>query len=628
MSVVGAVRQIRIAFGGDAKGLQRSSKDGQRALDSWGAKFQDWNRKAVQASTAVIAGAVAVGRDFINLAREAEQSIGAVDSVFKDNAAQVHDWAKNADESLGLSEHAYRSLSTVLGAQLKNMGVAQDDVAGSTNDLITKGADLAAMFGGTTSEAVEALSSLLRGETDPIERYGVSMKEADIAARMAADGTDKLTGEQKKNARTAAIMALLTEQTADATGQFGRETGTAAGQAQIAAAQWENVRTELGMKLLPLYTKFMSFLSGTVMPFMREHQGMIEKIAVAVVGLAAFVLTMNAAYKVFQATMIAVTAVTKAYTAVQKILNLVMRANPIGLIITAIAALVAAIVAIATKTKWFQNIWKAVWGGIKSVTSAVGNWFKSTFGPVIRGVMDGVKKAISALRTAFSTVFGGIRTYLKNTLAFFKALFTGDFATMKKIGLNMLNGLFGAFKSIGNKIRSVVSTAFNAIKGSMGGALSSAASFVRGKLDQIGGFFSSLPGRIGGVFRNIGNIISSPFRSAFNGIRSFWNSTIGGFGFTTPEWLPGDPKNFRIPYMASGGRMRANQPYMVGEIGEELFVPDTAGRLLPHSQSGGDIQVNVMLSREAIAGIAQVEVRKGNRMIKRAVVSGAMRAAA
>src|SRR5690606_19832279 len=125
-----------------------------------------------------------------------------------------------------------------------------------TNDLVGLGADLAATFGGSTSDAVSALSSLLRGERNPIERYGVSMNEATVKAKMAALGLDGLTGEAEKNAKLQATLAILTEQTADAQGQFAREADTAAGAAQIATAKQEDMRAKIGTGLLPIYTKF------------------------------------------------------------------------------------------------------------------------------------------------------------------------------------------------------------------------------------------------------------------------------------------------------------------------------------------------------------------------------------
>ena len=67
-------------------------------------------------------------------------------------------------------------------------------------------------------------------------------------------------------------------------------------------------------------------------------------------------------------------AATAAWTGVQWLLNAAMTANPIGLIVLAIVALVGIIVLIATKTTWFQTIWNAIW-------SKIGGWFSSGAAP-------------------------------------------------------------------------------------------------------------------------------------------------------------------------------------------------------------------------------------------------------
>src|SRR5699024_12874847 len=65
-------------------------------------------------------------------------------------------WGKNAAKSVGLSSNAYNQSASVVGAMLTNYGVANDKVASSTNSLIGYASDLAAMFGGTTQEAVRS----------------------------------------------------------------------------------------------------------------------------------------------------------------------------------------------------------------------------------------------------------------------------------------------------------------------------------------------------------------------------------------------------------------------------------------------------------------------------------------
>ena len=71
---------------------------------------------------------------------------------------------------------------------------------------------------------------------------------------MAADGTDKLTGEAKTAAQAQTVLALATEQAAGANGQFAREADTAEGAAQRSAAQYENAKAAIGQGLLPVMT--------------------------------------------------------------------------------------------------------------------------------------------------------------------------------------------------------------------------------------------------------------------------------------------------------------------------------------------------------------------------------------
>ena len=115
---------------------------------------------------------------FVKEAGDLEQSLGAVDAVFKDSAGSIHNWAQAASTSVGISRNEYNQFASVLGSMLKNAGTPMDQLGDKTNKLITLGADLASMYGGTTADAIEAISAALRGEMDPIERYGISLNDA------------------------------------------------------------------------------------------------------------------------------------------------------------------------------------------------------------------------------------------------------------------------------------------------------------------------------------------------------------------------------------------------------------------------------------------------------------------
>ena len=199
-------------------------------------------------------------------ASDLEQSMGAVDAVFKQNSQQIKNWSVQAAGNVGLTTVQYQTLATVLGSSLKNGGMALDEVAGKTNDLITVGADLSSMFGGTTQEAVEAMTSALRGETDPIERYGVSLSAAKVEAEALAMGAKKVNNELPQQAKQAAILSLIQKQTADSTGNFARETDTFAGGVAVLTATWSNFTTQLASYVLPFFTVFIGFLQKNVLP--------------------------------------------------------------------------------------------------------------------------------------------------------------------------------------------------------------------------------------------------------------------------------------------------------------------------------------------------------------------------
>ncbi|GAB3293053.1 D-Ala-D-Ala carboxypeptidase family metallohydrolase [Pseudoclavibacter terrae] len=237
---------------------------GESIKSDIGGAFKAAAAIAVTAFSAVRAGDFL--KSSIQDAGQLEQSVGAVDVVFKESAGQISEWAAGSARSLGLTKNEYNELGTLIGTQLKNGGTAMDELAPKTNNLITLGADLSAMFGGTTKDAVGALSSALKGERDPIEAYGVSLNQAGVDAKAAELGFEKVGGALSTEANQAATLAIIMDQTADAHGQFGKELDTFAGKQAVFNALWGDAKTRIGTALLPAATAFMSLLTDSMVP--------------------------------------------------------------------------------------------------------------------------------------------------------------------------------------------------------------------------------------------------------------------------------------------------------------------------------------------------------------------------
>lgn len=255
-----------------------SSSGGEQS----GNAFTEGFKKAMGALAAVFA--VDKIKDFfisgIQGAGDLEQSVGAIEAVFKSGASQMSTWSQTAATDVGLTKNEFNELGTLMGAQLKNGGTAMEDLAPKTKSLIELGADLSSMFGGNTADAVGALSSALKGERDPIEKYGVSLKQASIDAEAASLGFEKVGGSLSDEAQQAATLSLIMKQTADAHGNFAREGDTLAHKQQVLSAMWADGKTQLASALLPAITAVTGFLISGLTPAL----GFAEKVMGEITG--------------------------------------------------------------------------------------------------------------------------------------------------------------------------------------------------------------------------------------------------------------------------------------------------------------------------------------------------------
>jgi hypothetical protein len=204
---------------------------------------------------AIIQGA----KQSVEAASDLEQQFGALDSIFKGNSDEMKVFSKEMNE-IGLSSADAARQSALIGALLKGNGLTIEDTTKKTKDLVVIAGDLAATFGGTTADAVSAISSLLKGERDPIERYGVSLKQVDVNAQMLTDAKNGLVFASEREASINATLTLLLEKTADAQGQAAREADTYAGVTGALTAKFQDMQAEIGTALLPVLSEFSAWL--------------------------------------------------------------------------------------------------------------------------------------------------------------------------------------------------------------------------------------------------------------------------------------------------------------------------------------------------------------------------------
>src|SRR5699024_6536892 len=116
-------------------------------------------------------------------------------------------------------------------------------------------------------------------------------------------------------------------------------------------------------------------------------------------------------------------AVTRAMAIAQRLFNNALRANPIGIVITALALLGAGMVLAYKKSETFRRIVNAAWASIKKAASATVGWFRNTAWPWMKAVFTNIGNAAkwlwkNAIRPSFRFILGIAKKvfgWIKNT---------------------------------------------------------------------------------------------------------------------------------------------------------------------------------------------------------------------
>lgn len=222
--------------------------------------------------------------------------------------------------------------------------------------------------------------------------------------------------------------------------------------------------------LTPLTTGILTIIADGLAAIagpMAEHPGLVLAVAGAFGALTLAIMAYNTQQAIMTAggllkylqTMKIVQTVTKAWTAVQWLLNVALNANPIGLVITAIGALIAGIVWIATQTTWFQDIWNGIWSVIGEPVKAVADWFTNTLIPWFQTIWEAIVTAVTTYVGIFTTVWGTIIDVIRGVFEFIWGIIepaVNMWTAIFQFAWTIISGIFQVWWE-------VVSTIFTAI---------------------------------------------------------------------------------------------------------------------------------------------------------------------
>ncbi len=198
----------------------------------------------------------AVGGAFtgtVGAASGMNDTLAKTGTIFGDSAGKIIGQADEMAAKFGVAKQEFLGAATNFGAVFKGAGKSQAEAAGLGTELAKLGMDMARFSGATNEDAFGAISSALRGEFDPIEKYGVFLNAAAIEQQAVAMGAEKTANGISELAKKTAAMALIQNQAADALGATERYAGTFSGTISRLMGNLANFGSSVGAAIMPAF---------------------------------------------------------------------------------------------------------------------------------------------------------------------------------------------------------------------------------------------------------------------------------------------------------------------------------------------------------------------------------------
>jgi hypothetical protein len=203
------------------------------------------------AAAAAGAMAVKIGLEGVQAASDLNEEISKSEVIFGDVANEIKDFARTADRALGLTQKEALSAASTFATFGKAAGLSGKELSTFSRGATTLASDLASFYNTNADEAITAIGAALRGESEPIRKYGVLLNDATLKAKAMEMGLYDGKGALDLQAKSLAAYQVILDQTKDAQGDFSRTSEGLAAQQKILRAQMENLKTSMGESLLP-----------------------------------------------------------------------------------------------------------------------------------------------------------------------------------------------------------------------------------------------------------------------------------------------------------------------------------------------------------------------------------------
>jgi len=455
---------------------------------------------------------------------------------------------------------------------------------------------------------------------------GAGGPRAAAALDLTLDRLRAIEDPVKRNAAAVALFGTKAEDMAEAL--FALDvTGAAESLGEVEGAAkraGDALEQSAGAKVsgfvVAVKTRLVDAIASAV-GWMERNQTATKTLGIALASVAAIMVTVGAAMKVYAGVQAVIRVATIAWTAVNYVLGTSMWAalGPIGLIVLAVAALVAGVIYAYKHSERFRNIVQAVWRGIQVAVGAVVGWFQTYVWPTLKVVWDGIVWVVRNAVEGFKIYMAIARAVVTTLVDFFMRwvwpgiklawdLIVGAvrnavegfkfyFALAQAIVRNAIANIRTAIDRI-REISAIFRNAFEAARAAVVDRVNAVIAFVRG----IGGQVRSAVGDLGSILIGAGRQIID---GLLNGISAGFDrvrSKLRELTDLLPDWKGPVAKDRQILFGAGAsiidglGRGMASR---VRGIRDQLgsLTTTVAGSATPRGSGGEGLATASQLER-------------------------------
>lgn len=442
----------------EVQNLGEKSEEAKNASEGLGDTLNNIGNVGLAAVGSAVTAAVAGLTAAAESTREYRTEMAKLDTAFTDNG-----------HSAESARAAYKELQGVLGETEQAVETAnhlakltdnEKDLAKWTGDILP---GVFATFG--ASLPIEGLTEAAN-ETAKVGQVTGPLADALNWAGVSEDAFNeslaKCTTEQE---RQALITSTLSDLYGEASTAY-KETNADVIAANQANEAWTASLAGVGAAVEPVLTKVKSMgaeLLGKLVPVIEKLLDNLPTIGVALAGITAALVSYKVAALAATAAEKGMTLAQYAAAAAQKVLNAAMKANPIGLVITAITALVAAFVYLWQNNEKFREFWINLWEKIKSTVSKAVDWLKN----MPQKIYNALLGAIDRVKTWGSNMASKAREAMQQLIS--KAVETLKALPGKvlSIGGDLVTGLWNGITNKLSWLKSKISGFASSVLGSI-----------------------------------------------------------------------------------------------------------------------------------------------------------------